>query len=391
MLCNNITEKLLGMQDVEVKNIENKDKNIVNITLRLKRKPHKCPCCGNMTNKIHDYRKQNIKDIPMFGNNTIITLEKRRYACSCGKRFIEKVDFLPRYHRMTKRLILYVIDKFRSPVSFTYIANEVGLSVSTVIRIFDYVSYGKPELPKAIAIDEFKGNTGGEKYNCIITDPVNRRVLDILPKRKYPYLSTYFRSFNNRNDVDLFVSDMWKTYADISKTYFKKADLVIDKYHWIRQVMWAFDSVRKDVQKKLGSEYRKYFKRSRKILFKRFNELSEYQKQKVMVMLSISPNLYSAHFMKEEFFKILDCKDHKKAKELLLEWMDYAKSSNFKRFQKCADTFYNWFSGITNSLNTPVTNGFTEGCNNKIKVLKRNAYGYKNFSRFRKRILHIFN
>ena len=95
--------------------------------------------------------------------------------------------------------------------------------------------------------------------------------------------------------------------------------------------------------------------------------------------------------MKEEFFKILDCKDHKKAKELLLEWMDYAKSSNFKRFQKCADTFFNWFSGILNSLNTPVTNGFTEGCNNKIKVLKRNAYGYKNFSRFRKRILHIFN
>ena len=123
----------------------------------------------------------------------------------------------------------------------------------------------------------------------------------------------------------------------------------------------------------------------------RFNDLSEYQKQKVMVMLSISPNLYTAHFMKEEFFKILDCKDHDKAKELLLEWMDYAKSSNLKRFQKCADTFFNWFSGILNSLNTPVTNGFTEGCNNKIKVLKRNAYGYKNFSRFRKRILHIFN
>ena len=117
--------------------------------------------------------------------------------------------------------------------------------------------------------------------------------------------------------------------------------MVIDKYHWIRQVMWAFDSVRKDVQKNLGSEYRKCFKRSRKILFKRFNDLSEYQKQKVMVMLSISPNLYSAHFMKEEFFKILDCKDHDKAKELLLEWMDYAKSSNLKRFQKCADTFFN--------------------------------------------------
>lgn len=391
MLYNNFTEKLLGLQDVEVKNIDYNDKNTVNITIRLKRKLHKCPCCGCLTDKIHDYRKQRIKDIPSFGNNTIIILEKRRYVCACGKRFIEKNDFLPRYHRMTKRLILYVIDKLRCPVSFTYVAKEVGLSVSTVIRIFDYVSYGKPELPKVISIDEFKGNTGGEKYNCIITDPVNRKVLDILPQRKFSYLSTYFRNFNNRNDVVLFVSDMWKTYADISNTYFKNADLVIDKYHWIRQVMWAFDSVRKDVQKKLGAQYRKYFKRSRKILFKRFDKLTEDQKQQVMVMLSISPDLYSAHFLKEEFFKILDCKNRDKAKKMLIEWMDFAKYSHLKRFVKCSDTFFNWFTGILNSFNTPVTNGFTEGCNNKIKVLKRNAYGYKNFTRFRKRILHIFS
>ena len=51
----------------------------------------------------------------------------------------------------------------------------------------------------------------------------------------------------------------------------------------------------------------------------------------------------------------------------------------------------NWMTGILNSFSTPVTNGFTEGCNNKIKVLKRNAYGYQNFNRFRNRILHMFS
>ena len=50
----------------------------------------------------------------------------------------------------------------------------------------------------------------------------------------------------------------------------------------------------------------------------------------------------------------------------------------------------NWYNGIINPFSVPYTNGFTEGCNNKIKVLKRNAYGYKNFNRFRNRILHIF-
>ena len=55
------------------------------------------------------------------------------------------------------------------------------------------------------------------------------------------------------------------------------------------------------------------------------------------------------------------------------------------------EAIHNWYSGIINSLYSPITNGFTEGCNNKIKVLKRNAYGYKNFNRFRNRILHIFS
>ena len=58
---------------------------------------------------------------------------------------------------------------------------------------------------------------------------------------------------------------------------------------------------------------------------------------------------------------------------------------------RCAKTMRNWYTGIINSFSSPVTNGFTEGCNNKIKVLKRNAYGYKNFKRFRNRILHIFS
>jgi len=61
------------------------------------------------------------------------------------------------------------------------------------------------------------------------------------------------------------------------------------------------------------------------------------------------------------------------------------------QFEKCAATIQNWITGILNSFSVPLTNGFTEGCNNKIKVLKTNAYGYRNFNRFRDRILHMFS
>lgn len=117
-------------------------------------------CLWKYTDKIHDYREQVIKDIPAFGKFVFIHLKKRRYRCSCGKRFYEKNTFLPRFHRMTNRLVAYVINKLRSETSFTSVAKEGNLSIPTVIRIFDFISYSLKKLPTAISIDEFKGNTG---------------------------------------------------------------------------------------------------------------------------------------------------------------------------------------------------------------------------------------
>lgn len=383
-------EKILGLQDAEIKNVENSEK-VLKITIRLKRKKQKCPCCGQYTDKIHDYRKQEVKDSPTFGSKTVIIYEKRRYVCACGKRFAEKNNFLPRYHRMTVRLIFYVLEKLKSPVSYTSVSKETNLSTSTIIRIFNTVGIKTKNIPEIIAIDEFKGDTGGEKYNCIITDPVKHTVIDILPSRHFSYLSTYFSKIENRNDVKLFISDMWKPYADIASAYFKNAKPIIDKYHWIRQVFWAFERVRKDIQKSFQKDYRIYFKHSRSLLTKRYEYLNDTQKQQVSVMLSVSPTLYSAHYLKEKFLKIRDCKDRDMAKIMLSEWIDDAKDSNIIPFVKCANTMFNWFTGILNSFDTKYTNGFTEGCNNKIKVLKRNAYGYRNFERFRKRILYMFS
>lgn len=84
---------------------------------------------------------------------------------------------------MTNRLVKFVLNRLTDERSYTSVAREVNLSVSTIIRIFDLVSYQKVELPKVLSIDEFKGNTLGEKYQCILTDPENKIVLDILPER----------------------------------------------------------------------------------------------------------------------------------------------------------------------------------------------------------------
>ena len=388
MLYSHFTEKLLGLKDITIKNVEDNEEK-TEIFLEKPVKSHICPNCGETTAKVHDYRNQRIKDIPAFGKQTVIILRKRRYKCECGKCFYEKVDFLPRYRRMTNRFSAYVISRLTSVCSYTSIAKETGVSIPTVIRIFDLVEYGKPTLPEVLAIDEFKGNTGGEKYQCIITDPKTHLVLDILPKRYSSHLIEYFKPMD-KNKVKYFISDMWRTYSDFAANFLKDATPVIDKYHFIRQVTWAFEAVRKEEQKNFSKDHRKYFKRSKRLLTKRYDKLTEEQRQEVNVMLYSSANLSSAHYLKELFYRILENQNKESAKKAMSEWILEAQNSNIPVFAACAKTFTNWSIGILNSFDCSYTNGFTEGCNNKIKVLKRNAYGFRNFKRFRNRILHIF-
>ena len=86
-------------------------------------------------------------------------------------------------------------------------------------------------------------------------------------------------------------------------------------------------------------------------------------------MLYASPTLSTAYFFKEDFLKILDCKDRDSAKFAMSDWINSALDSDIPQLQKCANTMMNWLTGILNSFSSTITNGFTEGCNNKSKSL----------------------
>ncbi len=390
MLNSYYTEKLLGMQGVEIKNITEKEE-VFEISIEQPQKMCTCPHCGERTKRIHDYRYQRIKELPAFEKKVVLILRKRRYVCSCGKRFFESNSFLARYQRMTKRAIMGILEKLSDSRSYTAVAREFNISVSTVIRFFKNIQYNKPpKLPEVIGIDEFKGNSGGEKFHGILTDLGERKVIDILKTRYEHDLCDYFKKYD-RTGVRYFVSDMYKPYAEIAEYYFPNATYVIDRYHWVRQAVWAFEAVRKEVQKQFSKKHRIYFKKSRYLLLKHQDKLNDDELQQVFIMLDICPTLSTAYFLKELLYSILGETDPDKQKKLFSDWIEEASESEIPSFVKCAKTYVNWFVPITNSFFCPYTNGFTEGCNNKIKVLKRNAYGLQNFKRFRNRILFMFS
>ena len=199
---NSITE-LLGIKNVLIEKVEEIG-NIIRINISTD--PHFpfCPVCGKQVSRIHDYRSQTVKDLPFRNKVIALILKKRRYRCECGKRFFEKYSFLPKYHRMTQRVYESILRDLRSNATYKSVSAKYGVSHNTVTRVFDLVKYKLYKLPEVVGIDEFKGNSGGEKYQGILTNPSNHKVLDILPTREKHSLIEYFQQFERKN-VKIFV------------------------------------------------------------------------------------------------------------------------------------------------------------------------------------------
>ena len=388
MLYKDYTTKLLDMEHMNIRKIEVTESEIL-LHVDMKRRLVPCPVCGNMTDSVHDYRIQKVKDSPVQGKALVWYYRKRRYVChSCGKRFLERNWLLPKWHRLTNRLALQAIGKLSDKTSRKDLAREFHVSESTICRWMNLTEYGKPDrLPPVLSIDEFRGNSGGEKFQCILTSPVQKRILDILPDCRESRIYEYLQQFPNRNEVRYFVSDMRKDYISMAKNLFPNAKIVIDKFHVVRYCTWALENVRKRVQKSLHPDERKYFKRSRTLLLKRMNHLTPNGRESVIRMLRFQRDLRDAYLLKEKFYSFMDSKDSEEARKRLHEFGLFAAVTDLKEFEPLFTVLRNWSKYILNSFDTGYTNGFTEGCNNKIKVLKRIAFGYRNFNNFRQRIL----
>ena len=384
------TSVLLNLKDAIVDEVHQFEEETHIFIHLLEQEVRTCPVCGSTHCHVHDHRYQIIKDLPAYGKKTYLHMDKRRYACQeCGKRFYEENKIQPKYYHSTSRLIASVIASFRDSVSAAHIARKHNISTPTALRYFDYVDFGRKSLPNVISVDEFKGNAGRMKYQSIITNPGKSTVLDILPDRYEDHLVEYFRSFSNRDNVKYFVIDMNAHFLRVGQTCFKKATIVVDRFHVTRQVGWALENVRKNVQNGLSDRYRKYFKRSKYLLFKGRSQLTEDELNRLTLMMLISPRLANAYRLYWRFVDVMHSPDSFTGRQLLSKWLFDAEVSDLPEFRNATAAIHNWDQYILNALDCPYSNGFTEGCNNRTKVLKRACYGIQRFDRLRKRILYL--
>ena len=333
MLMSDYTAELLNLKDVIITNVENISDQL-HIYIELPLAEHVCPACGAVTDRVHDYRMQIIKDVPL-ARDTFLHLRKRRYRCSCGKRFFEKNPFLPRYYRVTSRLVAQIIQEFRKIVPATEIGSRFNVSAVTAMRYFNCFNQKVKELPEVLSLDEFKGNSGGQKYNSIIVDPQGRKVLDILPNRYESDLIKYFSQFPSKTKVKYFVCDMNPHFRTVANTCFKQATVVADRYHVVRQVFWAVEKVRKSEQSKLPDRHRKYFKKSRYLLIKPMEKLTGEEMDRLALMFEIAPRLADAYRIKNEFLNVFHSKSSVEGRQKLLDWLLSVEVMQMQEFDDC--------------------------------------------------------
>ena len=143
-------------------------------------------------------------------------------------------------------------------------------------------------------------------------------IFDVLYSRKGTCLVDYFKSLDQykRMKVQYFSCDMNKTFIDLARIYFPNAKIVIDRYHFVRQVYWALENVRKRIQKRMLPSLRKYYKRSKSLITKRKAKLSNNNRAALEWMLEYSEDLRKAHFIKVLFVDIFDESSYSKQRAL---------------------------------------------------------------------------
>ena len=341
---------------------------------------------------------------------------KKRYHCyNCNKIFTEKLSInVDKVNISNKVKIQIRKDLMNYNLSFKYMAQKNRVSITFVENeMLDIIS-GIPEyvinLPKVISFDEFKADTRDGKYAFVLNDPIHKKVLDILPNRKKECLIQYFTYCKNRHSVEFVISDMYEPYLLVTQIMFLKAKYVVDRFHYITYIMDALDGIRIRKQKDYNEKSREYKllknKKNVSLLRKYGNDIdwwvyTKRYKNGPMVdilptdvlneILIISPDLKEGYYLKEEFLDIIHHDKQMNVEKQIDKWINNCIEKNIPEFIEASKTISRWKEYILNSfIDKRYSNGYTEETNNKIKVLKRVGFGYKDFKFLRGRILYLF-
>lgn len=307
----------------------------------------------------------------------------------------ERLDFLADNPRYTKRFAYYVGKRCRS-ATIQDIAEELGLHWQTVKDLEK--QYMREQLrragtpgPKVIGIDEIsirKRHT----YRIVVSDLVRMRPIWFGGQdRSEASMDRFYQGLGPKKTagIRLAVMDMWKAFRNSTERHAPQADVLFDKFHVLRHLGKALDTVRKSEYARLSGKDRRFIKGQKYTLLAHRENLTLEGRKSLKLLLAANKRLNTAYLLKESFGQLWDYRSEAWARRFFDQWRASLKWQRLKPFEQFAGMIERHWDGIAAYCKpeNKVALGFVEGLNNKIRVIQRRAYGLRDEEYLRLKIL----
>lgn len=384
---------LLGLSDLELTSIEKSPTKFI-FHCRYTKSVSKCPCCLGATGKINQTDMRKYRDLKISEREVWLYVQVPQFYCpTCHRYFFDNPDWVVSGKSYTKRQAKWIFEMCKKQ-AFTQVGQLTDMFHKTAERLFYDYARQEINLPERYAnvrkmgIDEITHRKGKKDYVCVLTDLERGIVLDILPNRKKETLIAHFQSLGKEfcEQIQVVACDIWKTYINVAKECFPNCEVVIDRFHVVKALNDALDSLRKKLRR--DHEDEDCFKHLKWTLFKRNEKCSKEELALLQDAFDKSWELEELYQLRKTFNAMFDIAPNQQAlSESIDFWIQHAQDLDYKPLNKFIKTLQNWKQPIAAFANQHISNAVTEGLNNFLRYFKRISFGLPNFENMRLRIL----
>jgi transposase len=349
-----------------------------------------------------------LRELPIAGRVTRLVWHKRRCGCgSWGRSFTETHPELPARQRVKRRFRRRLFERVRGGAAHAEVARCEGTTRYRVARAFraggedELAAHRETRPARRPSLDEAHHRRGRE-LATVVSDLDRRCVVELLDGHGRRRVERYLRSLptERRRAIEVVSIDPYEAYRQAIRNGLPWARMVVDHFHLVRGANTALDSVRRRRQRDhgrrqpkgarrsgKGASWRQDLYRARHRLPKASERLTASERRRLIAPFEREPLIAEAWALKEAFRSIHRAGDRHEAERRLDHFLAAVERAQPPAFTAFADGIRPWRAELLAYLDEPTTNGYAEGVINKVKPIKRRAYGLPSFDGFRKRVL----
>jgi len=342
-----------------------------------------CHACGRPARRVHSPTRKFVRDLDFGERRMRLQVEHRKVFCeTCRKVRVEKLDFVDVHARVTHHLAAYAAELCRRGLSVDAVAAHLDLDPKTVKAIdkaalqreFGATTY---EGLQRLAIDEIAVRKG-HHYMTVVLDYDTGRVVWMGEGRQIETLEAFFEAMPTevRNGLQAVAIDMWEPYITAVRQWCPHADLVFDLFHVVKAFNRVIDDIRNEEYGQANAKGRKTLKGSKYLFLKTWDRLHRRQQVRLRTILALNKRLNTVYWLKDFLKHIWSYHTPGWADGAIGEWCSIARQDGHPALERFARTLERYRYGIVNHCRHPIHTSKLEGVNNKIKVIKRIAYGF---------------